>query len=180
MSEEFNTEEQEILFTIQDEQGVEHTLRLLTIFTAGQLGRQYVAGMTTDVMLYRCENTPDGSMTYVSEMADDEEFSRVSQAWSALVESGLEEADISEQTVYMHVLSGNSYEDIMFDGTVYSVFKLDEQDIQQYMAICPHNIMFFRYNLVETDYDATVEITNIYSPQEYEDVTAAFHNLIEE
>jgi len=80
----------------------------------------------------------------------------------------------------MHVLSGNSYEDIMFDGTVYSVFKLDEQDIQQYMAICPHNIMFFRYNLVETDYDATVEITNIYSPQEYEDVTAAFHNLIEE
>ena len=42
----------EVYFEITDEDGVEHKVKLLTIFTAGDLNKEYAAVLSTDLQVF--------------------------------------------------------------------------------------------------------------------------------
>ena len=173
-------ENADVFFEIEDDNGVVHRLQMVSVFRAGNLNRLYVAGLTSDILLYRYDSSiarGDEYKGYVFEIDTEEEFTRVAEEWGRIFEAGIPEEALRTGKVYMNVPSEiEGVEETTLEGTIFSIFPVGDDNVY-YIAICPHNIMFFRYNLDEVN--GVLEISNIYNPQEYEDVTEAFHALIE-
>lgn len=173
----------DVIFVVTDDEGVEHKLRMLTIFEAGAMKRQYVAGMTCDILLYNYkeEMVGNGERHFISEISNEVEYGYALKDWESILNNGVDEADIHEDTVYMAMLTDDgTTADIPITGTVFKIFKTDyEKELNKsYVAICPHNIMFYRYSEDMTEGRESVVISQIFSPQEYEDVSAEFHKMV--
>lgn len=179
---ENENENANVFFEIEDESGIVHRLQMVSVFRAGNLNRLYVAGLTSDILLYRYSTSiarGDEYKGHIFEIDTEEEYARVADEWGRIFEAGIPEESLRTGKVYMNVPSEiEGVEEVTLEGTIFSVFPVGfGDDMVYYIAICPHNIMFFRYNLDEEN--GLLEISNIYNPQEYADVTEAFHALIE-
>lgn len=171
----------DLFFEVVDEDGVTHKLKLLSIFTAGNLNKKYVAGLTTDIYLYRyCPKAIGVSdyKSYIEEIFDEVEYEAVAKLFEEFINAGIDSEEIQTKTLYINAPAddGGTVE-LPIDGTVYKIFE-EYSFRNQYVAFCPTNIMFYRYNEIEKDGQQCLEISTIYSPQEYEDVTEMFESAL--
>ena len=159
----------DVYFEITDEDGVEHKVKLLTIFKAGDLNKEYAAVLSTDLQVFRCIRQR-GENTYDIEDTVTDEYEEVTEDLEGILED-LNEAQIEEGTFY----TPDSNEPVY--GSLYGIWENDKYK-RKYIAIQPHDVMFFRYETENSGDDTTISLSQIYSPKEEEDVRLEFQKYV--
>jgi hypothetical protein len=167
---------QDIVIELTDVDGQAHRLRLLAVFEAGKSNRKYGAFITEDIMLYRYEKDLPGSdgKEFISEIPSGD-YPSVSRSWSKLCQDGgMNPDDIRESVVYM---VDEEQGDVAVSGSILCVFS---EGGHSYAAICPHAIHFYRYKEYQNGGQDYVAWSNIELPQEYEEVSVRFNELVQD
>lgn len=170
---EVGTEEVETLFVnLTDDNGVEHSFQLLTIFTAGNLNRQYGALLTQDVILYRYYLSDSREC---GEEISESDFPSVSAFWQGVADN-LDGGKVREATLYL--MDSEVGDLVPCTGTILSTFVTPFAG--EFVAFIPHAIHFYRYEEKELENgDFEVSWESIINPHEYEDVVTEFDKHIE-
>lgn len=173
LKKEVETEEVEPLFVnLTDDDGVEHSFQLLTIFTAGNLNRQYGALLTQDVVLYRYYLSDSREC---GEEISEADFPSVSAFWQGVAEK-LDGSKVREATLYL--MDSEVGDLVPCTGTILSTFVTPFSG--EFVAFIPHAIHFYRYEEKELENgDFEVSWESIINPHEYEDVATEFDKYIE-
>lgn len=163
-------------YEVVDEEGIPHKMSLITIFQAGDLMREYVAGICCDEMIFRLEirmYRENEMKYYIHEIDDNDEFQLVSQRYAEL---GIEsEKQREEELLFSDINEYGEEIEVPFTGTILRIFDVDMGDkTEKYVVVCPHNIMFHKWKEQEENGETSVVIEDILSPKEYEDVLEAF------
>ena len=159
----------DVYFEITDEDDIKHKVKLLTIFTAGDLKKEYAAVLNTDITIFRCVEQKEDNV-FIVENTFAEEYEEVANDLDNILENSDGE-DIVEGTFY----SSDSEEPVY--GLVYSILEKEKYN-HRYLAIQLQDIMFYRYEVDGLEDDSTVTLSQIYSSKEYEDVMFEFQKYV--
>lgn len=159
----------EVYFEITDEDGVEHKVKLLTIFKAGDLNKEYAAVLSTDLQVFRCirqrgENTYDIEDTYT------DEYEEITADLDDIL-SDLDEDQVKEGKFFTPESDEPVY------GSIFGIWE-NAKYKRKYIAVQPHDVMFFRYETNGSGDDTTISLSQIYSPKEEEDVRLEFQKNV--